>query len=295
LIIFAEAMGANSLNSVRGLAVITGAGGGVGGAGARRFARTHRLLLIDVDEERVERAAAPLRAEGRVVETMACDLADGEAARALADRAGELGPLRVLVNAAGLSPSMADAWRILEVNLLGTVAVVDALAAHVTHGTVGICIASISGWRRGIWRFDEILRDPLAPDFRGRLKAETEIDGYPGRGYALSKRGVILLVERRAHDWGSRGGRLVSVSPGLIEDTDMGKLEAPKGGSGLIAMSALGRGGTSDDIAGVCAMLASPDASYVTGVDLRVDGGSIAGYWHHSDPATAAAWDQPGY
>jgi NAD(P)-dependent dehydrogenase (short-subunit alcohol dehydrogenase family) len=288
-------MVANPLTRELGLAVITGAGGGVGAACARRFAPTHRLLLTDVDEERVERIAAALRADGRTVETMACDLADGEAARALADRAGELGPFRVLVNAAGLSPSMADAWRILEVNLLGTVAVVDALLPHVSSGTVGVCIASISGWRRGIWRFDEILRDPLAPGFRSRLEAETEIDGYPGRGYALSKRGVILLVERRAHDWGARGGRLVSISPGLIEDTEMGKLEAPKGARGLIGLSALGRGGTSTDIAGACALLASPDAAYVTGVDLRVDGGSIPGYWHHSDPATAAAWDHPGY
>jgi NAD(P)-dependent dehydrogenase (short-subunit alcohol dehydrogenase family) len=288
-------MVANTLTSELGLAVITGAGGGVGAACARRFAPTHRLLITDVEEERLERAAGELRAEGRVVETMVCDLADAEAVGALANRAGELGSLRVLVNAAGLSPSMADAWRILEVNLLGTVAVVDALLPHVSSGTVGICIASISGWRRGIWRFDEILSDPLAADFRASLEAETEIDGYPGRGYALSKRGVILLVERRAHDWGSRGGRLVSISPGLIEDTEMGKLEAPKGGSGLVGLSALGRGGTAADIAGVCALLASPDAAYVTGVDLRVDGGSIPGYWHHSDPATAAAWDQPGY
>lgn len=286
---------ANPLTSEPGLAVITGAGGGVGAACARRFAPTHRLLITDVDEDRLERAAGELRAEGRVVETMACDLADAHAVGALANRAGELGSLRVLVNAAGLSPSMADAWRILEVNLFGTVAVVDALLPQVSPGTVGICIASISGWRRGIWRFDEILRDPLAPDFRARLEAETEIDGYPGRGYALSKRGVILLVERHAHDWGARGGRLVSISPGLVEDTDMGKLEAPKGGSGLVGLSALGRGGTAADIAGVCALLASPDAAYVTGVDLRVDGGSIAGYWHHSEPAVAAAWDQPGY
>jgi NAD(P)-dependent dehydrogenase (short-subunit alcohol dehydrogenase family) len=277
------------------LTVITGAGGGVGAACARKFAPSHRLLLTDVDSVRVESVAARLRGDGHQVETMACDLADPESVRALANRAAELGSLRVLVNAAGLSPSMADAWRILEVNLLGTVAVVDAFLPQVSPGTVGICIASISGWRRGIWRFDEILSDPLAADFRARLEAETEIDGYPGRGYALSKRGVILLVERRAHDWGARGGRLVSISPGLIEDTDMGKLEAPKGGSGLVGLSALRRGGTAADIAGVCALLASPDAAYVTGVDLRVDGGSIPGYWHHSDPETAAAWDQPGY
>jgi NAD(P)-dependent dehydrogenase (short-subunit alcohol dehydrogenase family) len=295
LIIFAEPMVAKPLTRELGLAVITGAGGGVGAACARRFASTHALLLTDIDAERVERTAGALRADGALVETMVCDLADSHAVRGLAERGLELGSLNVLVNAAGLSPSMADAWRILEVNLLGAVAVLDLFLPQVSPGTVGICIASISGWRRGIWRFDEILRDPLAPDFRARLEAETEIDGYPGRGYALSKRGVILLVERRAHDWGARGGRLVSISPGLIGDTEMGRLEAPKGASGLIGVSALQRGGTSADIAGSCAMLASPDAAYVTGVDLRVDGGSIAGYWHHSDAATAAAWDQPGY
>jgi NAD(P)-dependent dehydrogenase (short-subunit alcohol dehydrogenase family) len=182
-------MSADPRTSELGLAVITGAGGGVGAACARRFAPTHRLLLTDVDAGRLERTAGALRADGRVVGTAACDLADGQAVRALADRAGELGSFRVLVHAAGLSPSMADAWRILEVNLLGTVALLDALLPHVSGGTAGICIASISGWRRGIWRFDEILRDPLAPDFRRRLEAETEVGGYPGRGYALSKPG----------------------------------------------------------------------------------------------------------
>lgn len=278
------------------LAVITGAGGGVGAACARRFAQTCRsLLLTDVDGERVAHVAESLRGEGRAVETMACDLADSASVSALADRAGGLGSLRVLVNAAGLSPSMADGWRILEVNLLGSVAVLDAFLPQVRPGTVGVCIASISGWRRSSTRFDEILKDPLASDFRERLEAETEIEGFPGRAYSLSKRGVILLVERRAHDWGARGGRLVSISPGLIEDTPMGKLEAPKGASGLVGVSALGRGGTSADIAGVCVLLTSEDAAYVTGVDLRVDGGSIPGYWHHSDAETAASWDHPGY
>jgi NAD(P)-dependent dehydrogenase (short-subunit alcohol dehydrogenase family) len=277
------------------LAVITGAGGGVGAACAERFAQTCRLLLTDVDRARVERVAESLRSRGHSVETLACDLADDGSVGALAARAAELGSLRVLVNAAGLSPSMADGWRILEVNLLGSVAVLGAFLPQVRPGTVGVCIASISGWRRSSSRFDDILKDPLAPGFRERLEAETEIEGYPGRAYSLSKRGVILLVERRAHEWGARGGRLVSVSPGLIEDTPMGKLEAPKGASGLVGVSALGRGGTSTDIAGVCALLASEDAAYVTGVDLRVDGGSIPGYWHHSDPETAAMWDHPGY
>jgi NAD(P)-dependent dehydrogenase (short-subunit alcohol dehydrogenase family) len=279
----------------RGTAVITGAGGGVGAACAARFAASHRLVLSDLDADRLTATATALEQDGHDVRALAGDLSDPGAARALAQLAQETGELSAVVHAAGVSPSMADAWRIVEINLFGTLHVVEALTPLVRPGTAGVCIASISGWRRGIWRFDEILRDPSAPDFRERLSAEAGVDGQPGRGYALSKRGVILLAERHAHAWGARGGRLVSVSPGLLTDTAMGQLEASRGGSGLIAVSALQRAGTAGDIAAACAMLVSPDAAYVTGVDLRVDGGSIAGYWHQSDPETARAWDDPAY
>jgi NAD(P)-dependent dehydrogenase (short-subunit alcohol dehydrogenase family) len=280
----------------RRVAFITGAGGGVGAACARRFAPTHRLLLTDANAATLEATATALRAAGdHDVQAEPGDLTDRGVVDALAGRAAADGPLGVVVHAAGLSPSMSDAWRILDVNLFGTINVLDALLPQVQPGSVGICIASIAGWRRGLWRFDQLLGDPLSPDFRRRMSEETGIDGHPGRGYALSKRAVILLAERRAHEWGACGGRLVSVSPGLIIDTAMGQLEAPKGASGLLAASSLKRNASSDDIAGACAMLASPDAAYVTGVDLRVDGGSIAGFWHHSDPKTAAAWDDPAY
>lgn len=281
--------------SERRVAFITGAGGGVGAACARRFAPTHRLVLTDANADALTATAAAVATEAQDVQAEAGDLTDRSVVDALAQRTAATGSLGVVVHAAGLSPSMADAWRILEVNLFATINVLDALLPQVEPGSVGICIASIAGWRRGLWRFDSLLRDPLSPDFRRRLSEETGIDGHPGRGYALSKRAVILLAERRAHEWGARGGRLVSVSPGLIIDTAMGQLEAPKGASGLLAASSLKRNASSDDIAGACAMLASPDAAFVTGVDLRVDGGSIAGYWHHSDPETAAAWDDPAY
>ncbi len=210
-------------------AVITGAGGGVGAACASRFAGSHRLVLSGADGERLLETTRALREGGRDVRAVPGDLSDPAAAQALAQAVRDTGELSVMVHAAGLSPSMADSMRIVEVNLLGTLHVVHALAPLVGPGTAGVCIASISGWRRGIWRFDELLRDPTAADFRARLSAEAGIDGHPGRGYALSKRGVILFVERHAQAWGARSGRLVSVSPGHGADTAMGRLEAPEG------------------------------------------------------------------
>jgi NAD(P)-dependent dehydrogenase (short-subunit alcohol dehydrogenase family) len=280
----------------RGVAVVTGGSGGVGVACARRFAAEHRLVLADVDAGRLARAVATLRDEGiDDVTAVTCDVRDPAAVAALAEAVRTAGPLRTVAHTAGLSPSMADAWEILDVNLLGTLHVLDALLPLAGPGTVAICIASIAGYKRGVWRHDALLGEPGHPHFRARLRSQTGIDGHPGLGYALSKRGVQLLVERQAHAWGRQGARLVSVSPGLIIDTPMGTLEAPKGAKGLEAISSLGRAATADDVAAACALLASPDASYVTGCDLRVDGGSIPGFVHHAIPEATLAWDEPAY
>lgn len=279
----------------RRLAVVSGAGGGVGTACAERLAATHRLLLTDFDEGRLAATADRLRGDGAEVEALPCDLVEPDSVAALAARAAELGGTEVLINAGGLSPSMADAWRIVEVNLLGTINFLDAFLPVVEPGGVAVCIASIAGWKRGVRRHDELLAAPRAADFRTRLASEAGVEGHPGRGYALSKRGVIVAVERRAAEWGRRGARIVSVSPGLIEDTPMGRLEADKGASGLLEIAALDRHATAADVAAVCLMLASPGAACVTGVDLRVDCGAIPGFAAHPDPAVTAAWDEPAY
>lgn len=101
---------------------------------------------------------------------------------------------------------------------------------------------------------------------------------HPGIAYAVSKRGVVRLVERRARTWGAAGGRLVSISPGVI-DTPMGRLEDANEPSmaGIVAGSALGREGRPEEVAAVAAFLVSDAAVFVTGTDVLVDGGAVAG------------------
>lgn len=275
----------------RRVAVITGGAGGVGLALARRLGRDLRLVLADLDASRLESAGAELRADGADVTTALCDVTDVAAVRALAGVAAAKGPLGVLAHTAGLSPSMADARRILEVNLVGTALVLDAFGPLMGPGAVGVCVASISGHRDGLPQYDHLLRDPAAPGFLDAVGRAVALD-RPGVGYALSKRGVVVECARRARAWGARGARLVSVSPGLI-DTPMGRLEEGAGAKWLASVSAVARAASSDEVASAIAYLASSEASFISGVDLKVDGGAIAGFAHHADDERRAQWNDP--
>lgn len=97
--------------------------------------------------------------------------------------------------------------------------------------------------------------------------------------YVLAKRANALRVQAAAISWGERGARVNSISPGVIS-TPMGQQELA-GESGeqmraMVAMSATKRLGTPDDIAAAAAFLLGPQASFVTGTDLLVDGGAVA-------------------
>src|SRR5881398_2048415 len=108
------------MSTVNGVVVITGAAGGMGRPAADRFAKQGRsLLLCDVNSERLEAAAAELRASGVEVDVLAGDIAAPDFPdRVLAALGGK--PVAALVHTAGLSPTMADGARIFEVNYSAT-------------------------------------------------------------------------------------------------------------------------------------------------------------------------------
>jgi NAD(P)-dependent dehydrogenase (short-subunit alcohol dehydrogenase family) len=261
--------------------IITGAAGGVGRACAQRFGAQHRLVLGDVAE-----------ADGIV----AGDVRDPEyAQRLVAQVDGD--HLAAVICAAGLSPHMASSEDIFSVNLIGTANLLAAVEPLLAPGTVAVCIASISGHRIGVREHDDVMAAPLRPGIYEEIAAAEGEAWKPGLAYAVSKRGVIAYVERLARPWGERGARIVSISPGLI-DTPMGRLEAAQSGGNarqLTALSALDRAASPDEIAAAAEFLASPAAGYVTGCDLKVDGGTIAELAWHAGADVRAGWDRPQY
>ena len=245
--------------------IVTGAGSGMGRAcveAVRDLADV--VLAVDLRAPDVDGATG-----------VGCDVSDPGAVAGLAARVSEEGSFRALVHAAGISPTMGDARRIFEVNLVGTQLLLDAFDPLVVEGSAAVAFASSSAYQVAPYVNDDqeaILRDPLADGFLDR--ATEAASGDPGFAYALSKVGVIRAAGRAAVAWGRRGGRVNSISPGII-DTPMGRqeLEQQPIMREMLAQVPLDRLGRAEEVAAVARFLVSEAASFVSGIDVLVDGG----------------------
>jgi NAD(P)-dependent dehydrogenase (short-subunit alcohol dehydrogenase family) len=255
---------------VKGHTVVVGAGSGMGAAVARRLHGTHPMIVADIDEAAAARTAAELGGE---VISVRCDVTDQASCDSLASN---LDGLAVLVVTAGLSPTMADGTRILDVNLCGTAQLLQAVDAAVGDGTVAVLFASSAA--HGYTLPPEVLSaldDPLAPDLVDRLQAAGLDPTVPELAYPLSKHGVVRLARHTAASWWGRGARIMSLSPGIIE-TPMGNREFERQPVMTEMVQKVGRMGTAEEVAAVVAFLVSADASFMTGSDVLVDGGVVA-------------------
>jgi NAD(P)-dependent dehydrogenase (short-subunit alcohol dehydrogenase family) len=229
--------------------VVIGGGSGIGAAAAEELPGD--TLVAD-----------------RIGGDIACDLGD---IASLIEVARQVDRLDALVVTAGVSPAMADAHTIFDIDLAGMARVLQAFDRLVEPGSVAVCVASMAG-HLGSWPPETLaaIDEPLtSPD--------ANLTDDSATAYVLAKMGVVRLVRREASRWGSRGGRIVSVSPGVI-DTPMGALELSHtaGTAEIVAASALSRAGRPEEVASVIAFLCSEGARYVTGVDVLVDGGAVA-------------------
>jgi NAD(P)-dependent dehydrogenase (short-subunit alcohol dehydrogenase family) len=243
------------------------------------------VLLTDIDQDRLATVAESLASETTAaVSTLLGDLGDGAFVAELVTRVHASGRLHSLVHTAGLSPSMAVWDEILRVDLIATARLLDGFLPIAEPGSVAVCLASIAG-HTGTFEpaLDDLIVGPFDADFFSQIQAVVGSTPDPGATYRLAKRGVLLLCERAAIAWGARGGRVVSVSPGLI-DTAMGHLELVKNPikAWMAEMTPIRRRGshadtllpgTTEDVANVVAFLCSERAAFISGCDIRVDGG----------------------
>jgi NAD(P)-dependent dehydrogenase (short-subunit alcohol dehydrogenase family) len=252
------------------VAVVTGAARGMGRACLDRLrGTTEHLMAVDLAAPDIDGAVG-----------VACDVADPAAVARLAERVGELGGLRSLVHAAGISPTMADPRRIFAVDLVGTQLLLDACEPLAGPGTAAVCFASSSAHLISLAgpdsELDALVEDPGAEGFLDRVAARFGDDS--GLAYGWAKRGVVRAAARAAVAWGARGGRVTSVSPGLI-DTPMGRqeLEVQPMMQVILDNTPVGRLGRAEEVADLVAYLVSDAAGFVSGIDVLIDGGALEG------------------
>jgi len=256
--------------------VVTGVRG-LGLACARRLGVGKQLVLADNNPEVLSETARQFEDEGYKVSSAVVNVADPASVNELAELVAKTGRFATLVHTAGVSPGMADWETIFNVNLVGTIHILNAFKPLATSGTVAFVTASNAAYYAPV-PMDVEEKLALAPieDLKAVVQSVAGHDTGIG-SYWLAKRSNQLRVQAQAAEWGARGARLLSISPGIIS-TAMIRHERQHGApiDQTIASQPIARLGNAEDIAAAVSWLAGPEASYITGTDLLVDGGMQA-------------------
>ena len=267
---------------MKNVCVITGGGSGMGLAAAKYMPKDKCIVLSGRTVKKLEKAVAELEALGYEAHAHTCDTSDRLSVRSLADYAASLGEVKNVINAAGLSPAMAKPEQLLRVNALGTVYVNQEFSQRMKPGSVIVDVSSNSAYVLPRFLISQKTYALAETDEALFLKKLLKKSNLPrgeyeraGFAYAMSKNFVVWYAAKCAFDYGKRGIRVVSLSPGLIA-TDMGNLEAKEGGE-LIGYSVEERMGTAEELGFALATVADERNGYLAGVDILCDGGSTNG------------------
>lgn len=240
--------------------IITGAANGIGRATCLRIASEGgRIVAVDIDEAGLTETVALVEKQGGKALSLVCDLADADAIRATVEEAVQkVGEIHALCNIAGILETghsheyPLENWeRILRINLTGTFLMCQAAIPHLLK-TKG-CIVNTS--------------------------STAALGSHPWMAaYAASKGGVLSLTRCLSVEYAEQGLRANTVCPGGV-NTDIHKeFKIPEGANFKLIFGAMPKGemAAPADAAATIAFLASDDASFMNGAELRVDGGALS-------------------
>lgn len=264
--------------------ILTGAGQ-IGMAIARRMGYGKKIVIGDKKKANAEAIAKTMNEAGFDAMGMEMDLSSRQSVKHLIAEAQKQGEIKMLINAAGVSPSQAPIEAILKVDLYGTAVLLEEVGKVIAEGGVGVTISSQSGHRMPALTPEEdaqlattpteelLSLDLLQPgNIRDTLHA-----------YQLAKRCNVKRVMAEAVKWGERGARINSISPGIIvTPLALDEFNGPRGAfyKNMFAKCPAGRPGTADEVANVAELLMSDKGAFITGADFLADGGATASYFY---------------
>ena len=264
--------------------LLTGAGQ-IGMAIARRMGYGKKILVGDKRMENAEAVCKIMNEAGFDCVAVEMDLASRKSIQNIIAEVRKYGVIKMLVNAAGVSPSQAPVEAILKVDLYGTAVLLEEVGKVIASGGVGVTISSQSGHRMPQLTADE-----------DRQLATTPVEELLGlpllqpgnirdtlHAYQLAKRCNEKRVMAEAVNWGRRGARVNSISPGIIvTPLALDEFNGPRGDfyKNMFAKCPAGRPGTADEVANVAELLMSDKGAFITGADFLIDGGATASYFY---------------
>lgn len=255
--------------------IVTGGGSGIGLDTAKSFNEGIVVITgLEFDEDALKAAVVELEATGVEAHYRISDVSSREANKDLVQFAASLGKVKTVVNSAGVSGGQANAKRTLEIDLLGAEYLVEEVYAVAEKDTVVILIASMMGnVVPSNDAYDSFLRNPQKEGAIETLVQVVKDDS--DLAYNFAKKGVQMLAQKWATEYGTKGARIVSLSPGIIMTPMSEKAAAdhPEQMEYMKMMTPAGRNGNPDDISHAVAFLADDKSSFLTGIDLTVDGG----------------------
>ena len=252
--------------------------GSMGTAIVKRIATGKKILLGDISEKNLKAVSDSFKYGGYDVETCIVNALDKTSVEAFAQKAASLGNVMYFIDTAGASPNQASPDHILNLDMVGTGYAVDAFGKVMAKGSSGLLISSQAGYMLRLP--DEVELEILSTPTEKLREIEyiknTAKDS--GLAYMIAKRVNHLQAQRAAATtWKERRARINSMSPGVIvtplaydEFAAIGELYQR-----MIDASAAMRTGTSEEIADAAKFLLQ-DATFITGIDLLIDGGVIA-------------------
>lgn len=259
--------------------------GQIGMAIARRMGYGMKIIVGDKKLENAVKTAEIMNQAGFDVVPLEMDLSSKESICSMIAEGQKYGPIKMLVNAAGVSPSQASIKTILQVDLYGTAVLLEEVGKVICQGGVGVTISSQSGFRMPALTTeeDELLACiPVDELLELDILQEEHIKDTL-HAYQIAKRCNEKRVMAQAVEWGKRGARLNAIAPGIIV-TPLA-LDEFKGVRGdfyknMFKNCLAGRPGTADEIANIAELLMSDRGSFITGSTFLADGGATAAYYY---------------